>query len=56
MGSLHGFKLSSEILHDWNSSYRSSLTNASWIYDAPPQVTTAHPGTSTTSVRLCLVK
>ena len=56
MGSLKGFKLSSEILSDWDSSHRSALQDATWIYEAPPQVTTSHLGTSTTSVRLCLVK
>lgn len=55
-GGFKTFKLSTEIFEDWNSSYKNELRQAGWIYDAPPQVTTSHPGTSTTSVRLALVK
>lgn len=52
LGGFESFKLSEEIFKDWNSDYPNRIRDAEWIYDAPPQITTSHPGTSTTSVRL----
>lgn len=54
--SLESFKLSTEILEDWASPFRASWTNSQWIYEAPPQVTSTHIGTSTTNVRLALTR
>lgn len=55
-GGFSSFNLSESILKDWDSIYRSTLKGAEWTYDAAPQVTTSHPGYSTTSVRLLLTK
>lgn len=55
-GGFETFQLSQAILADWNSVYSKTLREANWIYDAPPQVTTNHTGTSTTSVRLAITK
>ena len=55
-GGFNSFSLSNNILADWDSIYRTTLKGAEWTYDAAPQVTTAHPGYSTTSVRLLLTK
>lgn len=47
-GSYQHFNLPIEIFKDWTK----NLGNGNWIYAAPPQVVTSHPGTSTTTVRL----
>ena len=53
---LNTFNLSAEILEDWDAPLQVNWRTSLWIYDAAPQVTTTHIGTSTTNVRLALVR